>query len=379
MKRLSFHILLLSLLVPCASSAERTPGFSMSAFNILVPSSAHSAVFSPFSFEIDCALISEAFGALEKAVYVEALGALVGYDSVYKPITRRFLNSATNDFSLISARAYLSPSLRLIATKYRSFIQSEYGAHVCPIQPTEKVAENFMRVEMDGQMEDFRVPEEAMTPNGVSFCDLEVFSCRWAEPFPTSATCRVAFAGEGKGEVEMMSDVREAEILKEERYSVLRLPMAEEASFFVALPDAGETLDSIRGNFAAEKFDELLATFRTKNVTVVGGPAEVSIPKFTTDTIIDMKPAFFRFALPLGGFKDILIYPDSALKVTSQRVRFSLDERGPGGSVIGRKGAGANLPAVPGVRRFVCNRPFLYWVVHEPTRTVPVAGVFAGD
>lgn len=378
----SLLIVSLSLLLAGSAYAGRSPGFSMSAFNTVVPSSSATKVFSPYSFELDCVVISEAFGPIEKAVYVEALGALVGYDSVYKPILDSYSASVTNGMTMSSARAFLASSLRMISPKYRSFIQSEYGAHACPVRPTVDGAESFLRVSMDGEMEDFRVTDELTNAKGVSFCDLVSFRYPWADPFPKDNTRKSAFvtAAGVRREVMMMSDRRNADVWKGERLSVLRLPMTDGAFFFAALPESGTPLDSIRGGFAAEKLDEALVVFKAvADPAVYHGPVDVSIPRMTVDSIVDLKPAFLAFGLPLGGFKELSIGADSTLGAIMQRTRFVLDERGPADFRVKSADADASSTSSRDVRKFVCDRPFLFFVYHEPTRTIPVSGIYAGE
>lgn len=372
---------LLSLLLAASAYAGRSPGFSMSAFNTAVPSSSATTVFSPYSFELDCVVISEAFGPIEKAVYVEALGALVGYDSVYKPIQANYSASVSNGIAMVSARAFLASSLRMISSRYRAFIQSEYGANACPVSPTVDGAESFLRVSMDGEMEDFRVTGAMIKAKGVSFCDLEAFRCSWAEAFPKDNTRKSAFVTSGgvRREVMMMSDRRSAYVWKGGRFSVLRLPLRGGAFFFAALPDSGVPLDSIRGEFAAEKLADALVAFKAvADPAVYHGPVDVSIPRMTVDSLVDLKPAFLASGLPLGGFKELFLGADSTLGAIIQRTRFVLDERG-SADVGAESGDADTASSSRDVRKFVCDRPFLFFVYHEPTRTIPVSGIYAGE
>lgn len=371
--------LLILMALPCLLQAERTAGFSMSAFNSVVPGSVRSAVFSPYAFELDSAVISEAFGSIEKSKFVEALGALVGYENVYRPIVERYDAAVSNDFRLVSARAFLTSSLRLIDPKFRSYIQSEYNAQSCPVRPSAAGAESYFKAAMDGEMEDFRIPAAADVVKGVSFVDLESFRCRWAEPFPTANTRRIAFVSENgvRSEITAMSDVRAAELWETDRFTMLRLPMCDGAFFHAVLPATGNNLASVRGEFAAEKLNTALVVIRSITESgVYRGNVAVVLPKMTLDTVVDLKPAYLANALPIGGFKDIDL-GETPLSCISQRVRFSLDESGPGGRFIERKHASEEV-RVAKSRRFVCNRPFLFFVYHEPTRTIPVAGIFAG-
>lgn len=379
MKTCNPLIVLLLLVLSVSSFAERTPGFSMAAFKAAVPRSSSDAVFSPFPFELDCALISEAFGPMEKAVYVEALGALVGYDSVFKPISEQYTGLATNDFVLVSARAFLASSIRLVTPKYRSFIQDEYRTQVCPVRPVADGAESYLKATMDGEMEDFSVTEGLRPLRGVSFCDLESLHCRWSVPFPKDATrpCDFVSADGSVRSVAMMNDVRTADIWKTDRFSMLRLPMTCGAFFFAVLPSEGAALDSVREDFAAEKFDAAMVAFRAvADPSVFHGTVSVALPRLAIDSVVDLKPVLQTLALPIGGFKEILLEKSGTLDSVIQRTRFVLDERGlrdPSAE------ASRSAPADRGeVRKFICNRPFLFFVYHEPTRSVPVAGIFAG-
>ena len=109
---------------------------------------------------------------------------------------------------------------------------------------------------------------------------------------------------------------------------------------------------------------------------VYRGSVAVVLPKITIDTVVDLAPAYRSNRLPIGGFNDIDI-GQAPLSCVLQRVRFVLDESGPRGRCVERKSVNEEI-SVAKSRRFICNRPCLFFVYHEPTRTIPVAGVFAG-
>ena len=374
-------VLLLLLLLPCLALAGRTPGFSMSAFNAVIPDSTKSAVCSPYAFEIDSVVISEAFGPIEKSKFVEALGVLVGYENVYRPIADRYASAVTKDFRLVSARAFLASSLRLIAPRFRSYIQSEYNTQACSVKPSAEGAESYFRAAMDGEMEDFKIPAavDAIRGRGVSFVDLESFRCHWAEPFPTANSRQISFVGEDgvRSEVPAMADVRAAELWETDRFTMLRLPMCDGAFFHAVLPASGNKLSSVREDFAADKLDTALVMIRSiTDPGVYRGSVAVVLPKITIDTVVDLSPAYRSNRLPIGGFNDIDI-GQAPLSCVLQRVRFVLDESGPRGRCVERKSVNEEI-SVAKSRRFICNRPCIFFVYHEPTRTIPVAGVFAG-
>jgi len=370
-----FFLLLLSLSL--AVTAGRTPGFSMSAFNQAFPGSAADVVFSPLAFEIDCAVISEAFGPIEKAKYVEALGALVGYENIYRPIVGFYRDVSTNGVSLVSGRAFLTPSLGLISAKYRVFVQDEYGVQACPFRPYPQCAECYLKAAMDGDMEDFSTPSEILSSPRVSFVDLESFHVRWAEPFPASAVRTIPFTRPDgvKVTVRAMADLRQAGLWQTKNFTMLKLSLADGYFFHAVLPAEGVPLAAIRESFAGERLDAALVVLRS--VTEPGvyqGPVEVTLPSLDIVSAVDLCPALRNLGLPLGGFKEIFHGEEASLSSVLQRTAFRLDERGPEG-VEARASASVSTK---GARPFVADRPFLFFVCHEPTRTIPVAGIFAG-
>lgn len=372
-----YQYFLVSFLLSFSAVAGRTPGFSMTAFNTAVPNGAENAVFSPFAFELDCAAISEAFGPIEKAKYVETLGALVGYENIYRPLRQHYLASVTNGFELVSARAFLTPSLRLVSTKYRSYVQQEYGVHACPVKPFPDGAESFLRTAMDGLMEGFSLPREIVDSKRVSFVDLESFSCPWSEPFSRADTRKMPFAAVdgSRSDLEFISGVRNVGLYEGDRYSMVRIPMANGVFFFAVLPPKGATVGSVRGDFASDRLGTSLVILRSiTEKGVYNGPVEIALPKFSVDSSVDLLPAFRAAEFPIGGFKDIFLGEEGSLDNIVQRVRFSVDENGCGVTSATREAAVSGSAA----KKFICDRPFLFFVYHEPTQTIPVAGIFAG-
>ena len=370
------------LALACAGAhAERTPGLSMTAFNAAVPESARNAVFAPFAFELDAAIVSEAFPTIERAKFVETLGALTGYDTIYFPRLVRLREAATNDFQLISGRAFLAPSRRIVETKFRTKIQEEYDAETCVVYPDAYAAECFLKVAMDGEMEDFKLPEEYISDHSVSFADLETVKVAWTEPFPLAATKPLAFtAGDGRRlELPAMHDVREGELRTTDRFTLLRLPLADDAWFCAAMPAGGANLASIRDEFAGGRLDENLALMKSiVEPTVYRGPVEVAIPKFAVETTVPLAPVFLALQLPLGGFREIHLREAETLAAPFQRVKFALDERGIDETYVKEKPAEKTFAAGT-AKKCALDRPFLFFVYHEPTAAVVIAGVFTGE
>ena len=61
-----------------------------------------------------------------------------------------------------------------------------------------------------------------------------------------------------------------------------------------------------------------------------------------------------------------------------QCVRFRLDEQGLDAEPLVEKSEENVVHGDASTKRFILNRPFVFFVYHEPTGTVPVAGQFTG-
>ena len=114
-------------------------------------------------------------------------------------------------------------------------------------------------------------------------------------------------------------------------------------------------------------------------VTISGvshGPVAVVVPKMDFTTELDLKGVFTYFKFPLNGFERM----DRSMRpgAVRQRVRLRLDEQGLDPAPLMEKPADAVVHGDADTPRFILNRPFLFFVYHEPTGTIPVAGQFTG-
>ena len=205
--------------------------FGADAFNRVVSAAAGgNTVFSPHSFEIDCAVFACAFDAIVKARYAEQLGAMKGIEQIYGPLHGHVRSlAATNRFSLKSARAMCLPDVRLAHLAYRRDIQDLFGAEVCMARAAAGV-ENWLRASMDGAMEDFSLPDAPAEAGRYSFYDLTDVRLSWRDPFPTGNTRRIPFRREDGSavEVDAMCDLRPVEAWECRRFTLVRLPLADD-------------------------------------------------------------------------------------------------------------------------------------------------------
>jgi len=145
------------------------------------------------------------------------------------------------------------------------------------------------------------------------------------------------------------------------------------------VPREGLTVRDIRGEFCSTELTDLLAGFKSiTDLNVHGGISKVVVPLMDITTESDMKLPFGYFHFPLTGMERLEqgIQP----KYIRQRVRFRLKGACPavGKSDAGESEAEAAVPVVSDVSHFELDRPFLFFVYHEPTATILVSGQFMG-
>jgi len=375
--------LLAALFAASCCAAEGTAvhaRFGADAFNRAIAASARgNAVFSPYSFEIGCVALSDAFDPITKAHFAETIGVLSDFEGVYGPIMARIRgSSATNRFSVVTAKALCLPDVRMASVPYRRDLQKIFSIEVCPGIPS-KGAECWLRSAMDGEMEDFDIPLGTVSRTAYAAYDLVSVRFSWLEPFATNDTRKIQFRREDGTSVtvDAMCDIRRADIWTNRRFSMIRLPLADDAWFFALRPAEGLSVADIRAEFSSEKVDDLLSVM--KSVTISGvthDPAVIAIPKMDITSELDLTGAFSYFKFPLKGFQRI----DSSIRPAAvrQRVKFRLDEQGLDPEPLAEKPAESVIRADSDTRRFTLTSPFLFFVYHEPTGSIPVAGQFTG-
>lgn len=370
----------LSAVVAFASGVSPHARFGSDAFNRAVSaSSKDTAVFSPLSFEIDSVALSDAFDPITKAHFAETLGVLSDFEGVYGEMLDELRGAgATNRFSFVSARALCLPDMRMASVAYRRDIQSLFSAEICPASPKEG-AESWLRSMLDGDMEEFSIPLGSVSSGRYAFYDLASIRFSWQEAFPTANTRRIHFLLDdgSRREVDAMCDIRLADMLETRRFLMVRLPLADGAWFYAMLPNGGLTVRDIRPEFSSTKIDEILTVM--KSVTVSGvshGPVALVVPKMDVTSTIDLTGVFGYFRFPLKGFARL----DGEMRPAAvrQHVRFRLDEQGLDAEPLVEKPAESVVRADATTKRFILNRPFIFFVYHEPTGTIPVAGQFTG-
>jgi len=355
-------------------------GFGLDAFNRAVSAATRgNAVFSPISFEIDSVIFSEACDALTRAKFAETMGVLNGLESVYQPLHAALEMTDGKKMSFLHARAFCLPDERKTHPAYRQWMQKTFSAEAFTFD-FRKGAECWFKARMDGEMEDFALPDNAASAGRYSFFDLVSFRCSWKEPFPTNNTRDIKFqlADGSTRVIPAMCDLRVADIWNQKNLTIMRLPMEDSAWFYAILPRQGLAVRDIRGELNSITIVNIVAGMRSITEDGVShGPAAVVIPKIDILSESDLKMPFGYFRFPLSNMERI----ESGIqpKFMRQRVRLRIDEKGLDDTAVGNKSAEQIVKASSDTVRFVLNRPFLFFVIHENTSTMPVVGQFMGQ
>lgn len=353
-------------------------GIGLDAFNRAVSAATRgNAVFSPVSFEIDSVIFSEAFGALIRAKFAETMGVLNGLEAVYLPLHQELTKQDERNFSLLNARAFCLPDERKTHPAYRQWMQKTFSAEAFTFD-FHKGAECWFRARMDGEMEDFHIPAKAAPPGYYSYYDLVSFRCHLENSFPTNNTREIKFKLPDGTECTLpaMCDTRPADIWKRKNSDILRLKLSNSVWFFAVLPHEGLSTRDIRGEISSGTIIDILVGIKSiTEADVSHGVAEIAVPKIDITTETDLKLPFGYFHFPMTDMDRMekSIQP----RYIRQCVRFQLDEKG-ADEAAGEKTPEQVVVAGGGTTRFALDRPFLFFVYHEPTTTIPVVGQFMG-
>lgn len=341
--------------------AERSVGFGARAFAASVGSGfGRSAVFSPLAHELDAVVYSESLDTLAKAEFVSALGAVVGYGEVYKPVIAAY--GALKGCSLVSARAFVVPTAGVFGPSFRQNLQQEWGVECCSVGKGTRGADAWFRAATFGEMEDFALPVGKDRWRGVSL----VTSVSVALDCPgLSAGGEISFnAPGGVRRLPALGGTVEARLWERKDFALFGWRLSPELAFYALTPAAGADAAAVTAAFAGEAGELMASLWNLTDPKVFAGAVELALPEFDERSTLECLPAFVEARLPYDRFAGCA--PGTEVGTLLQRVRLRL------------RPAAAPAAKAPAARSLALDRPFLYFVHHAPTDTMPVAGIFTG-
>lgn len=374
------RVAVLSLVLAAAADlfAVRHAVFETDVYNRIFPLECKdNVVFSPVAAEVDCALAAEALDTIPRANVAEAMGVLVEFSGVYRPLLERYRN-ATNGFHFVNARAFCLPEMRAARADFRLHLQKEYGAEVMSLLPTKGV-DCWFRAAMDGEMEDFALSSDQANSGKYLFFDLVSVRAEWLEPFPAGNVRNLPFTTPdgGKRTIPFMSDVRVVDLWDDRDYTLMKLPLRDDCWFYVLLPKQGLDLSATRQDFSFMEIESLLTMTGPMPVgNHVRAPTVVVLPRLALRSRVDFMKALQEFRLPTSDLDRLC--RGVAAQEYSQWISFCLFENGRDEPPLESKPVERQVSISDSTRRMVCNRPFLFFVYDGRTATIPVAGQFTG-
>lgn len=367
------------LLTPVIAFAARNLGFETDAFNRAFPvSDPRSIVFSPASFEIDCALVAESLSTIPKANVSEMLGVTIDLESTYSPMIEG-LSVNTNGFKFVVARGFLVSKIEKAQPALRQYLERIYGAEVVRSHPA-RGGTAWFRSMMEGEMEDFELPPAGERENQYSFYDLNSTSVSWLEPFPTANTRVLDFVSpDGRArKVEFMADVRKADTWDTDKFVALKLPLKGGANFYALMPKTGATMADVRNALSSSSIQEFFAVFNAQSGDGFrSGNCVIVLPKFRIESHHELLPIMEYFQVPVRPLTNLA--GEARPRSYTQRTVFELKENGLNETPTVEKDKADRIAVDAETRKLVFNRPFLFFVHHVESAAIPVAGQFTGE
>lgn len=315
----------------CFGAADHA-GLAAESFAAVLPTNGTPSVaFAPAAFFWDAIVFSEAYDPIARAKMAETLSEMNGLEPAFHPSYEALL-SETNAIAFRSARGFCLPDERRTPAAYRRWLQDSFGAEAFGVACRAGAAQWF-RTMLDGEIDSFAIPTGSASPGHYSY--FELVSVRIAIP---ASPCRID---------------------RWERFdaTVTRVKLDGEYSFIAIRPKKDATLASVRNVFARDTAVatlDMLASVTEQDVT--HETRKVALPAMDLTTENDLTPVFGRFAFPLtGSFEKF--EKNFAPTTIRQTVRLRIV------SAAAKDAAALRIDG-----------PFLFFVIHDISRFVPVAG-----
>lgn len=298
----------------------------------------------------------------------------------------RYMNVHSNAVTLETESALFTNQDFTVKRSFEDAALQYYGIPITPINfkaPTQaagvinqyvaKVTRNRIPVFVNaGDVSDAQV----------FMASLMYFKGLWRLPFNKTATHRESFYDEKNnkiGEVEMMylTSVLPYSRLEELNAHAIELPYGRDGqiSMVVVLPFKGESISGVLNKMSKMTFSTILRTLDDADKRFMDESINVYLPKFkiTSDfnlnvvlSKIGIKDAFDSQKANLLDMFDQYLY----LSRLIQKAEIDVDEQGTTASAAA--GAAFENKAFPA--KFKANKPFLYFIVNKPTKTIIFAG-----
>lgn len=224
--------------------------------------------------------------------------------------------------------------------------------------------------------------EREFNPDAVSYLlNAIYFKGEWSQKFDKGDTREELF--DNRVNVNMMHLEHQLPYAEKDDYQVLSLPYGNESySMTILLPKEGKTIADVTKDLTAEGWSKMWNT----GVPYEGAIVDVKLPRFETQTELDLNKLMSRLGMPLAFDPEHAEFPDfcnvaTYIGLMKQVARIKLSEEGTEAAavtVIGVNLTSAGPTPSPVRVNFHATRPFLYVISERSTGAIFFIGQYLG-
>jgi serpin B len=291
------------------------------------------------------------------------LKLIEGLPLVDSKVTNLLANSVWQDVNFKTEQSYLD----ILKEHFKAELYKENFAQAATVNKINKWASDHT----NGKIE--KILEE-ISPDQVMFLiNALYFKGDWANQFDTKQTYKTVFTGLNKSsQVDMMAKIDTFAFADFSNYKITELNYGSgQYSMVFVLPNTGIPLDNIIKNMNTSSWAQDLSKLKVQKI-------ELEVPKLKmeysiklNDVLIEMGiPSIFNSAADLSKISP----PAGKLKVgfVKQDSFVEIDEKGTEAAAVTT--IGIEVTSVPSYPRFVCNKPFLFFIREKSSNTIQFMG-----
>ncbi len=363
----------------CAAPRVKTiASFDANGWSRVISTNSCNTVFSPIALSVSAAILGEATTGEHRAKIADALNLMTDFSDAFKPIFDFYRESTESNRVFISlAPSFWFRNTRNIDKNYIRLIQNNFEAEVGKLL-TPSTINAWTDVKTDGRIAEIlsAIPnnEDAILLTGFAF------EGAWELPFNEVNTKNESFEciDKSKINIPMMNAIHNIKLYKKPHFTIARIPFATKGlSMLIMLPKESSSLAELREivtnedvvNEAAQHLRSAISTDAIECVT------KISLPRIENLCEFDMKDVLVSYGVPMYGY--VALGKDEEIDRVTISTYFKISEKSHTLSYSPVSMQQNNQILKP-KESFICNRPFLYFVVDERNGNVIIAGHYTG-
>lgn len=374
----------LSLSEQQKSFANSGNAFAFELFDKVSSSTDKSIVISPISMQY---LLGMALNGAQGET-AEQICKVLGFGAGQTDAVNQYVQSLLKQLpsldkktTLAFANAVYASNDEPILETYQKIVKDYYQAEVSKVNFSDKATLSKINSWCSKHTKGL-VPEILNNLSGdekAVLLNAMCFMSTWSNPFDKSRTTERIFSLEDGGTVKipMMAKLLTLPYFENEDFSMVGLDYGNNAfSFLAILPSAGKSIADVTGFLKSGDLRSIFKTWRDFRV-------DLWLPRFETKFDIELNYVLSEMGMPdcfnplKANFKSMFKTP-SCFSLIKQSSAIKVDEKGTEAATVsvGKMGYTASHSLQNAV--FHADRPFVYLIVENSTRTVLFAGKYTG-